>query len=371
LKTLPISVQDFPTIVGSDCIYVDKTELIYRLLKKGICYFLSRPPGFGKSLLVSTLASLFCGKRELFDDLWISQSDYSWEPYPVLQLDFSRLEVRSPELLVTSLNEYMARLATSYRIALTPSARPAATFARLVTALRPLGSVVVLIDEYDYPILQRLTEPVVAEANRQELLSLFSTLKSLQEDLRFILITGVNRFSTASLYSGMNNLRDISFDPSFAALIGFTENEIRSYLSEYLRAFAHQQQSEPEPIFNALRRWYGGYRFAPGPNTEPLFNPASILHCLDKRHFSGYCYQSGTPSFAVKLMKERRFPVPGLESDIRVGEAIRRYHDLEGIDLAALLLQAGYLTIERYNEDAREYHLRVPNEEVRRSLLAN
>jgi hypothetical protein len=369
LRELPIGVQAFPTLIRSDFAYVDKTELIYRLVKKGICYFLSRPRRFGKSLLVSALASLFRGTRELFNGLWISESDYSWEPHPVIQIDFSRLNVRSPELLITSLNRYLVELAIDYGLSLTPGEEPAATFARLVRLLRPMGSVVVLIDEYDYPIVRNLTAAPLAEANRQELQSFFTTVKSLQEELRFVFVTGVSRFSKVSLFSGMNNLNDISLDPFFATLTGLTEGEIQRELGEHIRDFADQQNRSPQEVLDDLRYWYNGYRFSTSQDSERVFNPWSILNCLDKHQFSNYWFESGTPSFVIKLLKERGFFLPVLESGMTLSSSILGNHDLENVNPVALLLQTGYLTVDYHDQLESKYHLSIPNEEVRRSLF--
>jgi hypothetical protein len=369
LKALPIGVQDFPKLINFGFAYIDKTELIYRLIKEGICYFLSRPRRFGKSLLISTLASLFRGEKELFNDLWISQSDYSWEPYPVIQMDFSRLEWRSPELLAPSLNELLIEVATKHGIPLNPSPRSASTFALLVGSLLSKGSVVVLIDEYDYPIVQALATPGLAEAHRVELQSFFSTIKSLQRELRFVFVTGVSRLSKVSLFSGMNNLDDISLDPSFATLTGLTEREMQRYLGEHIRNFAAQQSRQPQAILNDLRYWYNGYRFSSSPTGEQVFNPWSILSCLKKGQFSNYWFESGTPSFIIKLMKERGFFVPNLESGVEIGSAVQSNHDLGNINPVALLLQTGYLTVNYYDDSEKKYHLCIPNEEVRRSLF--
>jgi hypothetical protein len=268
LKDLPIGVQDFPKLINLGFVYIDKTELIYRLVKKGICYFLSRPRRFGKSLLISTLASLFRGERELFNDLWISQSDYAWEPYPVIQIDFSGLEWRSPDLLAPSLNELLVEVAISHGISLDPSPRPASTFAALVGLLLSKGSVVVLIDEYDYPIVQALDTPDLADAHRRELQSFFSAVKKLQKQLRFVFITGVSRFSKVSLFSAMNNLDDISLEPVFATLTGLTEAEVQRDLGEHIRHSASQQNRQPEVVLDDLRYWYNGYRFSPSASPD-------------------------------------------------------------------------------------------------------
>jgi hypothetical protein len=234
LKKLPIGLQDFPTLITAPCVYVDKTELIYQLVTEGFLYFLSRPRRFGKSLLVSTLASLFRGERELFAGLWISQSAFSWEIHPVIQIDFSRLTAKSPQQLVTSLNRALGRLARQQGIQLRPQPEPADTLELLIDTLRPRGKVVVLIDEYDYPIVQNLDDLALAEANHRLLQAFFSMLKSLQGELRFVFVTGVSHI--VSLFSGMNNLLDITLHPRFACLTGLTEEELQCYFADSLPA---------------------------------------------------------------------------------------------------------------------------------------
>jgi hypothetical protein len=369
MKRLPIGVQNFRDLIQSGLAYVDKTEQIHQLVMKGSYYFLSRPRRFGKSLLLTTLASLFRGERHLFESLWISETDFPWESHPVILLDFSRLATQSREELVASLNGYLVGVGADLGVSLVPQSRPADTLAGLIKLLRPGGRVVLLIDEYDHPLVRNLTDMAVTQANRQLLHDFFSMIKSLQAELRFVLITGVSRFSRISLFSGMNNLADISLNPQFATLLGLTEDEINQYLDEHVLQMSHQQRTTVDAVIDALRKWYDGYQFSRRADAEQVFNPWSILNCLNSGEFENYWFASGTPSFAAQLIMERGFPVVDLEAEIIAGVEIEGNHSAEKINLVALLFQTGYLTIERYEPVTGQYYLRIPNEEVRRSLI--
>jgi hypothetical protein len=368
MKRLPIGVQNFRDLIQSGLAYVDKTEQIHQLVMKGSYYFLSRPRRFGKSLLLTTLASLFRGERHLFENLWISETDFPWESHPVILLDFSRLATQSREELAASLNSYLVGVGADLGVSLVPQSRPADTLARLVKLLRPGGRVVLLIDEYDHPLVRNLTDMTATQANRQLLHDFFSRIKSLQAELRFVLITGVSKFPRILLLPGMNSLHDICLHPEFATLLGFTEDEINQYLDERVLQMSRQQRTTADSVIDSLRKWYGGYRFSTEPDAEPVFNPCSILNCLESGEFQNYWLANGTSSFVTKLIVERRFPPAYLESEIIAGNEITGGHGVEKINLVALLFQSGHLAIERYEPATDLHYLRVPNEEIRRSL---
>ncbi len=370
-RELPLGVQDFPTLVQEGQAYVDKTEVLYRLVSGHRAAFLSRPRRFGKSLAVSTLAALFRGKRELFDGLWIAGSDYAWKSYPVISLDLSGLRDDSPEILNDSLVEYLAFL--SYELGVTPprTESPGHVLRVLVRELAKKEKVVVLVDEYDSPLVSHLENAELTQGNRLVLQKLFAILKTLQGDLRFVFLTGVSRFSKVSLFSGLNSLTDLSLMPEFATLLGLTEKEIADKFQQEIANLAEQQGVGPEAILSQMRHWYNGYRFAQEDEVTKVYNPWSVLNYLQSGKLKNYWFSSATPTFAIKLLKERDFPVARFEKTVEAGDEIENNSDAESIDLTSLLFQTGYLTVDKYDAKTNTYCLKLPNEEVRRSLLGH
>jgi hypothetical protein len=366
MKRLPIGIQDFPLLVSGGFDYVDKTPLLYQLIRQGVSFFLSRPRRFGKSLLVSVLAAIFSAKRELFHGLWIDSSDYEWVEHPVISLDFSNLATDSPESLLESLNEYLVKVASSLGVQLTPHKRASVTFADLIEKVYTQARVVVLIDEYDRPLIANVENPHVVQANRASLQDFFSILKSSQKYLHFVFITGVSKFSTVSFFSGMNSLDDISLDARYATLTGLTEKEIIAKFHPRLDELAAQQHEPFESLMERIRLWYNGYLFARSTTCERVFNPWSLLKFLSTGELVDHWFASGTPTFLVKLIRERNFPLIDLDKNIEVGSLLDA--NRQTLDWPLLLFQSGYLTIDRYEAASRTYWLRCSNEEMRRSF---
>ncbi len=233
MKKLPIDVSTLEKLLSENYLYVDKTEMLYDLITRGRYYFLSRPRRFGKSLLISTLKEIFSGNKELLKDLWISRSDYNWEKYPVIFLDFSNLDIDSEYELKTSLSIELSEVAEEYGIILDKYPTPGSKLKKLIRTLSKEKSVVVLIDEYDFPLINNIDNKKVCTANRKILKNFFSVLKSLDSSLKAIFITGVTKFSKTSLFSGLNNLNDITMDPRASKLLGYTHHEIDYYFSPY------------------------------------------------------------------------------------------------------------------------------------------
>jgi len=243
IKKLPIDVSNFKTMIEDEYVYVDKTRHIYELITQGRFYFLSRPRRFGKLLLVSTLKEIFLGNKKLFDSLWIGSSNYKWQKYPVIHLDFSSISHNDGENLRSNLILRLKSIADDYGVILQDAQDPESLFYDLVKKLSLTGKVVVLIDEYDYPILKHITDAPAALEMQEVLRGFYTTIKGLDEYLKFVLLTGVTKFSRTSIFSGLNNLNDISLDLEGATLLGYTEHEIERYFTEHINYFAEKKTS--------------------------------------------------------------------------------------------------------------------------------
>ncbi len=343
-----------------DCYYVDKTDHVRRLVERGKYYFLSRPRRFGKSLLVDTLQKLFEGSEELFRGLAV-HGKWDWSArHPVVRLDFSGVgRFDTPDGVRGTVERQLA--ATERRAGLEPGpAGTAVRFHELIEALheRTGRRAVVLVDEYDKPILDALGDRELALANRDFLRSLYGVIKASNEQLRFVFLTGVSKFSQAGLFSGLNNLNDITLDERYGAICGYTDAELDAVFAPELEGLDRDE----------VRRWYNGYNWL-GP--ERVYNPHDILLLFDKRRFRPYWFQSGTPTFLADLLTRRRVVAPALEGMIADDELLSAI-DVDRIPVEALLFQTGYLTIvdEKQDEDAPLYRLDYPNQEVKRSLNA-
>jgi hypothetical protein len=372
-KKLPIGISNFETIITEDYIYVDKTKHIYDIITQGRLYFLSRPHGFGKSLLISTLKHIFAGNKKLFHSLWIGkQSDYTWPKYPVIHLDFSTLEHETAESLEISLVNYLNTIAKSYGFELENTLLED-RMRELVKKLAKRGEVVLLIDEYDYPVLQHLAEPQTAKAIRDILSSFFTVIKGLQgKYMHFIFMTGVIQYSITDIFSGMNNLNNISLEPKAATLLGYTQDEIEHYFAPTLALFAKKRNKDKSTILKEMEAWYNGYRFSDALSIPKVYNPLSILYCLDIQRFSNYWFASTISTFLIELIKKYDYtPKKYLHlTDIMVRDnsLLGAFDVSEALPLYTLLFQTGYLTIKSFDEILNAYTLTYPNEEVHISI---
>ena len=354
LKKLPIGLQTFSKLREDNYYYVDKTPLIAKLANEGEYYFLSRPRRFGKSLLLSTLKSAFLGEEELFKGLYL-ENNWDWsKKHPVIHLSFGGAS--SVDILYQMIQFNLDSNAKQYDIQLSQSYLPN-RFAELIHALhrKTSLSVVILIDEYDKPILDNLTKPEFAEKVRDELKNFYSVIKDNDAYIKFVLLTGVSKFSKISLFSGLNNLRDISLDTDYATLCGYTEQEIKQVFTDRIEGVD----------FKELARWYNGYNFL----GEKVYNPFGILLYLDKHEFKNYWFETGSPSFLLKLVRERQYSIPDMEN-LTLTEADLGSFDINDISLETILFQTGYLTIdkvERFGDDTL-FYLTYPNREVKASL---
>ena len=357
-RRLPIGIQTFRKIRQEDCYYVDKTAYIHRLLDEGTHYFLSRPRRFGKSLFLDTLKEVFEGNEPLFAGLAIhDQWDWSVR-HPVLRLDFSSGTYQGPDDLQKEVAAQLNALEAEAEVVPHDDDTAPARFRRLMKVLHERSGqrVAVLVDEYDKPILDALEVPEVARANRDFLRGLYSTVKFADAHIRFTFLTGVSKFSKVSLFSGLNNLKDITLDPRYSAICGYSDADLDAVFAPELPGLDREQ----------IRDWYNGYSWR---GDEKVYNPFDILLLFDSREFKAYWFETGTPTFLVETLFKRR--VSSLELGEMVGsDELLSSFDVDAIATEALLFQTGYLTIHRTERRGSRtyYRLGYPNLEVRQSL---
>ena len=357
-RRLPIGLQTFRELREQDCYYVDKTAYIQRLLDEGKHYFLSRPRRFGKSLFLDTLKELFEGNEELFAGLYIhDRHDWS-ERHPVVRLDFGRGHFGEPGLLEAGVMEQLAAAERRHGVA-TEYLTAAGRFAYLLEALHEQTGqrVVVLVDEYDKPILDALVEkPEVARANRDYLLGLYGVIKDSDAHVEFTFLTGISKFTKVSVFSRLNNLTDLTLDRRYSAICGYTERDLETVFAPELAGLDREQ----------VREWYNGYRWR---GTEKVYNPYDVLLLFDSREFAAHWFETGTPAFLVETLFERRVSTVSLEEMVSTGDMLSAF-DVHHIGTEALLFQTGYLTItgEETLGGMALYRLGYPNREVRQSL---
>lgn len=374
MKELPIGVSSLKSIITKDMIYIDKTKIIYELIKGGSKrYFFSRPRRFGKSLTCSTLQAIFSGQKELFKDLWISQSDYDWQKRPVISFDFSKISHETPHLLLEGLHSALTINAKKYKIELKEK-NLTEKFAELIITLGDtLGPVIIIIDEYDKPIVNLIDNPEMAESSRRILRDFYGTLKATEVDavMHFLFITGVSKFAKVALFSELNNLRDLTNTEETSALVGYTDREVDMYLKEHIQAFANKLQEPYEKIRQTLKSWYNGYRFSPANIT--VYNPFSLHNCLSDKLLANYWFSSGTTNFLMKFIQKNPFiasDIETIEGSFFAASNLEKFTpDAYYQNYRTLLLQTGYLTfISDYDAGKRGYIIGYPNEEVRYSM---
>ncbi len=360
----PIGIQSFPQIRENGYLYVDKTEYIHNLVSSGKYYFLSRPRRFGKSLFISTLEEFFKGNRALFEGLAISRYAYDMEPHPVFHLDFTGRNYNTPGSLDAHLNSMLERWEEIYGAEKAQRA-PEERFEYLILRAREISGkqVVILIDEYDKPLLETADHPELQEAFRDRLRAVYGNLKKLDGDIRFAFLTGVTKFGHLSIFSDLNNLRDISMESAFGGICGITEHELHSYFDDGVAAFASANGIGIEEAYGLLRQNYDGYHFAPVASPD-VYNPFSLLICLTRKWIGDYWFQTGTPSFLIKMIKARHISLESLgKLEVRQSEIENVSFDMRS-SLYPVLYQAGYLTIKAYRPETRTLTLGFPNREV-------
>ncbi|MCB1116194.1 MAG: AAA family ATPase [Chlamydiia bacterium] len=370
MKKLPIGIQSIDKILGDKTYaYIDKTSFIKQLIDEGSPhYFIARPRRFGKSLFLSTLEALFRGNKKLFKGLAIDKSGYVWKKYPVIRFDFSRVINRTPKEFEEGLKRAIAKEGVDQGLTIdTPTIQEG--LGDLIEKLAEThnAGVVLLVDEYDKPIIDRLDDVTIAQGNREILKDFFTTLKSHDASLKLSFITGVSKFSQVSIFSGLNNLNDITMEPKYAGIMGYTEEEIKDSFQSHIHAIAQEWKASEESIIDELKRWYNGYRFSRGDIC--VYNPFSTLNFMSKQETAGYWYATGTPSFLIEQLKKGHQSMFSLDGATARKDELMDISSLEDIDLKALMYQTGYFTVQDYNPISKRYHLGLPNEEVRTAFM--
>jgi len=365
-SNLPIGIQDFEKIITHELVYVDKTELIYQLINRYDPYFLSRPRRFGKSLLLSTMHAIFSGKRHLFQGLWIDTSKWEWLVYPIIFLDMCGINNRSPEMLERSLIHALNKIALQYQLILsgeTPSDILSDLIDQLVRVTHQ--KVVVLIDEYDKPLIDNLDDIELAKENRRILREFFTIFKVQDRNLRFVFLTGVSKFSKVSVFSGLNNLNDLTMSNDYSTLLGYTRYELEHYFAKNIQEVANINDLTIDDCYNLIKEWYNGYRFS--KHGELVYNPFSSLKLFDSKEFSTHWFETGTPAFLIDLVKSRQFDLSNLE---QIDVSIQSFNsfDIEELPTLPLLYQTGYLTIKSVLPHINAYRLGFPNREVNQAF---
>mgnify|MGYP006279146825 CR=1 FL=1 len=365
MKPLTTSIYTFSDLIRGGYQYVDKTAQIYPLVSeyKGQ-FFLSRPRRFGKSLLISTLKFIFLGQRELFEGLAIAETDYDWPVYPVIHLDLGSTVAEDVEDTKTALLELIDEQAADYGIELSNSLLQS-RFRELIRKMAKDAPVVVLIDEYDKPLLGHIGRESAKDI--QALLKQFySVIKTTDSFQRFVLLTGVSKFSRVSVFSDLNNLTDLTMSRQAATLLGYTHEEVEANFPDYIQRLADDQGITVEQVLQTLRDWYDGYRFEETAST--VYNPVSVMKCFQERKFQNYWFETGTPTFLLETLKRQPMDL----EEVKVPEISFSSFEPADVHPLPLLLQTGYLTIKDYQVIGRrrEYTLGYPNFEVEESFSA-
>ncbi len=349
----PVGIQDFGEIRTNNYLYVDKTEFVYKLTEGGKYFFLSRPRRFGKSLLISTLESLFLAKRELFKGLFI-EDKWNWEQTnPIIRISFSNIGHKEKGLY-KALDDRLNAIAQSYEIVFKDSGISGKFKELIETLSETRGQVVVLIDEYDKPIIDYLGENTEKAVENRDIMKIFySILKDADPYLKLVFITGVSKFSRVSIFSDLNNLDDITVDNRFAGCCGITQKELESNFVQELQEFDKE----------TIKAWYNGYTW---DLEESVYNPFSLLNFFNKKKFQNFWFETGTPTFLIKLAK--KFHLYDFE-DKETSLVHLSSYDIERLELVPLMFQTGYLTFKSYDEDGDIYTLKFPNKEVKKSYL--
>ena len=358
----PIGIQTFETIRNDGYVYVDKTAYIYDIISKGQYYFLSRPRRFGKSLLISTIEAVFKGKRELFKGLAIDSSDWNWEKHEVLHFDLNPRNYKEHDSLRTILDVHLRNWETHYGIS-PDSDILVDRFAAIIRKAYHLSGnkVVILVDEYDKPLVATITDRKLQDEHRNLLQSFYGVLKTLDPFIRFGMLTGISKFSKVSIFSGLNNLEDISLQPQYNAICGITEKELYAYFEGSMEEMARSENVGVDEIHNQLKANYDGYHFA---NTdEDVYNPFSLLNTFKSKMFGSYWLATGTTSSLLEVLNVNSYRIQDLEG-CRATATMLNGADIFLTDPIPFFFQTGYLTIKGYDREFKEYILGFPNREV-------
>ena len=363
----PIGIQSFEKIRTGGFVYVDKTALIYRLATSGQYCFLSRPRRFGKSLLVSTMEAYFSGRKELFEDLAMESLEKEWTEYPVLHLDLTGSSYTDISHLKVSLDQYLRKWESLYDV--TPMSEDLSSrFKDIIdAAYRKAGQkVVILIDEYEKPIIDNIDNPELMEQFRRELQGFYSVIKGKDNAIRFAFLTGVTKLGKMSIFSGLNNLNDISMDARYADICGISEQELKSTFGESVEELARANELSVDDCYKKLAQMYDGYHFT--ENSVGIYNPFSLLNTFNSGKFRMYWFETGTPTFLVRYLKQGNYNLDNISRNDVSLETLTGSNYVSPAPIT-LMYQAGYLTIKGFNPDFFTYNLDYPNEEVKRGFM--
>ena len=366
-RFLPIGIQDFEKLRRGGYVYVDKTEFVYKLARLSTPFFLSRPRRFGKSLLLSTMEYFFLGKKELFEGLSIETLEKDWIEYPVIKISFGADNYPDLDCLKSQENLILSKYEKEYGIEVSdPRAAPRLNNI-ITTAYEKTGKqVVILIDEYDKPILDALyTE--YEEQNRQELRAFYSPLKDCDKYIRFLFITGITKVSHVNIFSGLNQLNDISLDEAYSSLCGISESELEKYFEPEIKALSKRQDMTVAETKSKLAKMYDGYHFT--HDVEGVYNPFCLLKCFSGKDFGSYWFESGTPSFLVKTLQNQPLVLASLVNGRWAKEDQFKNYDPDSKNMLPVVYQSGYLTIKGFEKERRRYLLDFPNQEIKDGFL--
>lgn len=368
MRKLPIGIQDFNYIRINNFLYIDKTQYIYELAANGKVYFLSRPRRFGKSLLISALDYYFQGRKDLFSGLAIDKLEKDWTEYQVIRFDFNAEKYTEPNSLEEFIDEMLCRYEEKYRIK-EKSHSLSSRFRKLLETIyiQTGHAAVVLVDEYDKPLLATMDDEALNKDYRNTYKAFFGVLKSCDEYLRFVFFTGVTKFTQVSIFSDLNQLRDISYDEKYSAICGITQEELENNFISEIHEMADKQKISYEICIEKLKRMYDGYHF--NENSEDIYNPFSLLNALLDKKFNYYWFATGTPTFLIKKIEMTDWQIIDYSEGIAAEPQMLNDYSINSNDPVPLLYQTGYLTIKDYDKDFNLYILTYPNNEVKEGLV--
>lgn len=360
----PIGIQDFEDLQRNGYAYVDKTNFVYKLADEGKYYFLSRPRRFGKSLFLSTLEAYFQGKKELFEGLAIYDLETDWKKYPIFHIDLNTANFREKDSLYTVLNDYLTTWECKYGTRESEATLALRFKGVIARAAEKEGcGVVILIDEYDKPILQTLRDPELQAEHRAQLKAFYSVLKTQDRYIKFAFLTGVTKFGKVSVFSDLNNLTDISMDHRYISICGMTEKELLTNFKEGINELASANEDNETETIDKLRMRYAGYYFE--ENSEEIYNPFSVLNTLANSRYDDYWFKADTHTFLIDILKKHDYCITDLN------KAQVKANMMNNVDFNPIpvIYQSGYLTIKSYDERFKNYQLGFPNKEVEEGIL--
>lgn len=360
----PIGIQDFEKLRTNGYSYVDKSRFVYKLATEGEYYFLSRPRRFGKSLFLSTLEAYFQGKKELFKGLAIYDLETDWKKYPIFHIDLNTANFREKDSLYMVLNDYLTTWESKYGTRESEATLALRFKGVIARAAEKEGcGVVILIDEYDKPILQTLRDPELQAEHRAQLKAFYSVLKTQDRYIKFAFLTGVTKFGKVSVFSDLNNLTDISMDHRYISICGMTEKELLTNFKEGINELASANEDNETETIDKLRMRYSGYHFE--ENSEEIYNPFSVLNTLANSRYDDYWFKANTHTFLIDILKKHDYCITDLN------KAQVKVNMMNNVDSNPIpvIYQSGYLTIKSYDERFKNYQLGIPNKEVEEGIL--